>query len=173
METHLARPNPARYEKSVKEWSATTHALLIVGALLVMAVPFGWGVKREYDEFKEYVQTTIEAPAGSPAWRQAGLSPGDCVEQGLLWIEECPGMEPFCRSALPMVVSECLETRERNQYCADHSEAHKRTTFGYEECKQSFVSLDLSPNRVRRQRCALAYRAVAEYCADYTARGDG
>lgn len=141
------------------------HALALVVGLMVLAIPFGYSVVAEYRAYAAYVKETVLERSAPPPWADTVFSPGECVNEGLDWIEGCPGMEDFCRGMLPRVVRECLESQDRSAWCEDNGGDVKRTSFGYQICEaRREAKGDLERTRIRKQRCALALRALAGHC---------
>ena len=141
------------------------HAALLVIGLMILAVPFGYSVVSEYRAYAEYVRTTVRQRSSPPEWTTRPFSAAECVNAALDWIEGCPGMEDFCRGTLPYIVDECLQSQDRAQWCAENGGEVKKTSFGYEICEdRREVKGDAERSRIRKQRCALSLRALAEYC---------
>ncbi|MCA9617756.1 MAG: hypothetical protein KC731_01970 [Myxococcales bacterium] len=125
-------------------------------------MPFAWSAWSSYREFRGYLDVTLDAP--NPPWTRGTLDPDGCVEAALRWIEPCPGLEELCRRGLPTVVHRCLEAADRAPFCAQEREALERSTYGYDTCQAHVAAGRLDDTRMHRQRCAIAYRAVAEWC---------
>ena len=146
------------------------HAGLLVAALGVLAVPFGYSVVADYQAYAAYVRETVRDRKSPPPWQTEVYTPAQCVNAALDWMEGCPGLEDFCRGTLPHLMTECLRSQTRDEWCATNGEQVKKTSFGYEICearRQSKGGLERS--RLRKQRCALALRALAEYCDERAA----
>ena len=156
------KPNPLR------------HAAVLVGGLFVLAVPFGYSVVADYRAYAEYVRTTVREPKAPPPWTTSAYSADQCVNAALDWIEACPGMEDFCRGTLPAFIGACLDSRDRRPWCSSNGDNVKKTSFGYEICEARREAKGAEERtRIRKQRCALALRAVAEYCDELAADAAG
>ncbi len=141
------------------------HAALLVGGLMILAVPFGYSVVAEYRAYATYVRETVRDRDTPPAWQTRLFTPADCVNATLDWMEGCPGMEDFCRGTVPHLMNECLASQDRDQWCVDNGGQIKKTSFGYQICEaRREAKGDLERTRLRKQRCALALRALAEFC---------
>ena len=145
------------------------HAALLVGGLMLIAIPFGYSVVAEYQAYATYVRETVRDRKQPPPWQKASFSPADCVNAGLDWLQGCPGMEDFCRGTLPQVVGECLASQDRRPWCTARGGQIKKTSFGYEICEERRDKLgNEERSRIRKQRCALALRVLAEHCDAFT-----
>jgi len=139
-------------------------AFVVVGVLLLIAIPFGHSIYTEYTAFKAYARETIDDPAQPPAWSSSAFSPEACVGAGLDWIDHCQGFEEFCRRAMPTVIVRCMESQDRENWCRDQMGVYMRTTYGYDACHQLILDGKLDDTRQHKHRCAEAFRATANYC---------
>ncbi|MEM1030679.1 MAG: hypothetical protein AAGN82_10030 [Myxococcota bacterium] len=139
-------------------------AFIVIGALLLIAIPFGRSIYVEYKAFKAYAAATIDDPAQPPAWTEEPFSPEDCVHAGLAWIDDCQGFEEFCRRAMPTVISRCMASGDREPWCREELAVYMRTTYGYDDCKRMVAEGKLDATRQHKHRCAEAYRGAANYC---------
>jgi len=153
------KPQPPRVERN-----ATRNALMILGGLAALTVPFAWSVWDSYDDFRHYVASTLEEPEDPPPWSRRSLTADDCVSEALAWAEPCPGFEEFCRRGLPTVVGRCLASRDRRAWCESNADILKTTRYGHDACREAVDAGRLEDSRMHRQRCAIAYRAVADWC---------
>ena len=140
------------------------NALAILGGLAALTVPFAWSVWASYADFRDYVETTLESPPEPPIWARRSLTADDCVSEALSWAEPCPGFEEFCRRAVPEVVGRCLASRDRRAWCETNADTLRTTSYGYDACQEAVQAGRLEDSRLHRQRCAIAYRAVADWC---------
>ncbi len=145
--------------------SALWHALLLTGILLLLAIPFGLSVVSEYRAYAEYVRQTVRERSEPPAWTTRAFTPEECVNAGLDWLQGCPGMEDFCRGVMPEVVGECLSSQDHTSWCRENGSDSLKTSFGYQICEERRSARgDEERTRIRKQRCALALRALARHC---------
>ena len=141
------------------------HAAVLVGGLMILAIPFGYSVVADYRAYAKYVRETVRERDTPPPWQARPFTPADCVNASLDWMEGCPGMEDFCRGTVPHLMNECLASQDRDQWCVDNGGQIKKTSFGYQICEaRREAKGDLERSRLRKQRCALALRALAEFC---------
>lgn len=156
--THPMPPEPDRAT------SPRRNALAILAGLAALTLPFAWSVWASYADYRDYVEATLEIPDEPPSWVRRALTADDCVSEALAWAEPCPGFEEFCRRALPAVVGRCLASRDRRAWCEANDETLKTTNYGYDACREAVETGRLEDSRMHRQRCAIAYRAVADWC---------
>ena len=146
------------------------HAGLLLAVLGVLAVPFGYSVVSDYRAYAAYVRRTVRQRETPQPWQTQAFAPADCVNAALDWMEGCPGLEDFCRGTLPHLMTECLKSQDRDQWCATNGAQVKKTSFGYKICEaRREAKGGLERSRLRKQRCALALRALAEYCDERVA----
>lgn len=143
--------------------------VLVILAVVVaaMMVVFGRTTASSYDEFDEYRQATLENPQQPPRWRIAALSVDECVDEVLAWIEACPGVSSWCESTLPDVTNECLDSRDRTEYCEQVGDAILSTRFGFHECSERYDDIEGHyARRYAKKHCALIYRVIAGHCSE-------
>jgi hypothetical protein len=147
--------------------------ILVLGLPALFLVPYYRSVTGEYERFHDYMLATVDNPDQAPAWElQAETEPfsaEECVVWGIEWMEACPGTKQFCQGALSSVVRRCVETVDRQQYCAGLDQAWMTTGFGYHDCEARVEALpeDAKGERKKREKaCAAGYRSVADHCRD-------
>jgi len=139
-------------------------ALIIIGALLVVAVPYGFAIFAKYGHFADFVAQTLDDPAHPPRWKVEGLTPEDCVTEAVLWAAGCPGEWVFCDGGFRRVLRECMASQDRADWCAAHAD-WRSTRFGYHEC-EARIAAAKDPARADAEDdyCGDAYRGLAAHC---------
>lgn len=140
------------------------NAVVILGGLVALTVPFGWSVWSSYAAYCDYVETTLEIPEDPPIWIRRSLTADDCVGEALAWAETCPGFEELCQRALPAVVGRCLASRDRRAWCEANADTLATASYGEDACLEAVDAGRLVDSGTHRRRCAVAYGAVTEWC---------
>lgn len=159
----------ARYVAGVGEPSGSKRAkrlaLGVMGALLVIAVPYGFAITTKYRYFSDYVAKTLDDPDHPPRWARETLSPIDCVDEAVAWGAGCPGEDVFCEGGFRRVVRECMQSQDRRAWCADNAADWASTRFGYHACEARIEAATTEAAKdAEDDYCPAAYRALAAHC---------
>ncbi|MED5372936.1 MAG: hypothetical protein VX899_18090 [Myxococcota bacterium] len=152
----------------------TSWGLVLLGAGVlalpcIFLVPYYRSVTQEYGRFHEYMEATVDNTETPVEWTQRPFSPVECVDFGVAWSEACPATKEFCHGALYSVVGRCVESQDRQDYCASLDREWMTTGFGYHDCENRLTELpeDASAQRKKREKaCAAGYRSIADHCRD-------
>jgi hypothetical protein len=144
------------------------RVLLIIGVVLAgLMVVFGQTTSKSYDRFEAYRSATLEDPQHPPRWQTEALSVEGCVDEALAWIEACPGVSSWCESSLPDVMTQCLLSQDRSEYCAEVGDAVLSTRFGFHECSARYDQIEgRYTRRYAKKHCSLIFRVIAGHCYD-------
>lgn len=143
---------------------STRRLLLVIGGgTSVLCVIFGATIVRQHRAFSEYRRATLES--GPMPWETAAMEPAACVGVAVEWAMACPGLGTWCENEAPRLVTNCMASRDRTEYCAEVGDAPARTDFGFDACVQMRETVGgRQAQRSHKKFCAAAYRAVAEAC---------
>ncbi len=116
-------------------------ASVIIGVLLLTAVPYAQSVRREYNRFAEYSKATLHG-SETPPWDTKVFSPEDCVVVSMEWLAACPGIDDFCIDGAREVTRRCIKSQDRKAWCEAQRENWATTNFGYTWCKEREAQVD-------------------------------
>lgn len=100
----------------------------------------------------------------------ATLAVEACVDEVLDWhANRCGGMVALCDRSVGRMMEQCLDGRDRSDYCSHVDATDSATTsFGYADCEARAKSNSNAKNT--KKQCGTAYRAIAYYCLETNKR---
>lgn len=139
-------------------------ALLVIGGLLVIAVPYGYAIFTKYHQFADYVAATLDDEARPPGWVKSASTPEDCVTEAVRWGAGCPAEGVFCEGGFRRVVRECMASQDREAWCQAHPD-WASTRFGFHDCEARIAAAtDEATKDAEDDYCPSAYRGLAAHC---------
>ena len=81
----------------------------------------------------------------------------DCVDSVLSWASKCEAIRGLCESSVSKMMSACLVSQNREDYCDSVGRAVFDSHFGFQKCYARGFSK-------RNKPCAEAYSTIGGYC---------
>lgn len=81
----------------------------------------------------------------------------ECVDAVLSWANTCSAIRDLCQSSVGKMMSACLVSQNRADYCKSVGTEVNDSHFGYKHCYERGLSK-------RNKACAEAYSTIGGYC---------
>ena len=120
--------------------------------VVVMGVAGYWQLVKSRDHF---AATTVKMDAIGKTVDTEG-----CITAVLDWHTNCEANAPLCDNGIPMVMTHCLQGRDRASTCESLDLSSAKATWVFKECEDRGTGCT---NR-KTCACASAYRAIDSYC---------